>query len=343
MRLAPRGGELRVALVHDWLTGMRGGEKVLLSLARMFPDAPVYTLLHVPLSVDPEIEARQIHTTFLQHLPGIARSYRSYLPLFPAAAATLRLDAYDLVISSSHCVVKSVRTRPDATHVCYCHTPMRYVWDRYDDYFGSGRAAWPVRATMALVAPWLRRWDRRTAHRPNLYVANSHFVAAAHSRVLRTRGARGPATRGRGLLHSGRRRPRVATISLSRRWCHTSESTWFSTPTAVRVFLCASSDRARRRARLRAVGSARRSHFLGPVVDAELRDLYRDCRLVLLPGVEDFGIVPLEAMACGRPAIAFAEGGGLETVLPGKTGLLFDSPTADALRRIGRFLRSDGL
>ena len=125
---------------------MRGGEKVLVSLARLFPDAPIFTLLHVKGSLWPELEARDIRTTFVQHLPGVARRYRQYLPLFPAAAATIDLAGYDLVISSSHCVAKSVRVDYGAVHLCYCHTPMRYVWDRYDDYFGPGRSArriWP--------------------------------------------------------------------------------------------------------------------------------------------------------------------------------------------------------
>ena len=115
---------------------MRGGEKVLLSLARLFPDAPLYTLLHVPGSVHPELEAREIRTSFVQHLPAVARRYRHYLPLFPTAAERFDLRGFDLVLSSSHCVAKGVRPAPGATHLCYCHTPMRYVWDRYDDYFG---------------------------------------------------------------------------------------------------------------------------------------------------------------------------------------------------------------
>jgi len=309
---------------------MRGGEKVLHSLVRIFPDAPVFTLLHVPGSVDPEIEARPIHTTFLQRLPGIGRSYRSYLPLFPAAAATLELGAYDLVISSSHCVVKSVRTRPGATHICYCHTPMRYVWDRYDDYFGPGRAAWPVRTAMALVAPWLRRWDRRTAHRPDLYVANSRFVAE-RIRSFYGREATvlpppvdvefftpGPDAPGRFDLV-------VSALAPYKRIDLVLDA-YRGTGLPVRVVGTGPEE-----ARLRATAPPEAS-FLGHVSDVELRELYRDCRLVLLPGVEDFGIVPLEAMACGRPAIAFAEGGGLETVLPGETGLLFESPTAESLR-----------
>ena len=143
---------------------MRGGEKVLLSLARLFPDAPIFTLLHVPGSVAPELEARDIRTTFVQRLPDVARRYRYFLPLFPAAARSIDLSDFDLVISSSHCVVKSVRVRPGALHLCYCHTPMRYVWDRYDDYFGPGRVSWPASWAIPGIAAWLRRWDSATAN-----------------------------------------------------------------------------------------------------------------------------------------------------------------------------------
>ena len=156
---------------------MRGGEKVLLSLARLFPDAPIFTLLHVPGSVAPELEAREIRTSFIQRLPGVARRYRHYLPLFPTAAESFDLAGFDLVVSSSHCVAKGVRPAPGAVHVSYCHTPMRYVWDRYDDYFGPGRASLPVRWAMAAAAPRLRRWDVRSSARVSRFVANSAYVA----------------------------------------------------------------------------------------------------------------------------------------------------------------------
>ena len=165
-RARHRGGdELKVALVHDWLTGMRGGEKVLLSLARLFPEAPIFTLLHVPGSVAPELEAREIRTSFVQHLPGRGEA----LPALPAALPARRRVAstsrgFDLVFSSSHCVAKGVRPAPGALHLCYCHTPMRYVWDRYDDYFGPGRVSPLARLVIRPArgaAARLGRGDRR--------------------------------------------------------------------------------------------------------------------------------------------------------------------------------------
>jgi len=312
---------------------MRGGEKVLLSLARLFPDAPIFTLLHVKGSLCPELEAREIQTTFVQRLPGVATRYREYLPLFPAAAATIDLTGFDLVISSSHCVAKGVKPAPGALHLCYCHTPMRYVWDRYDDYFGPGRVRGPARFVIPLVARRLRRWDVATAPRVHRFVANSRHVAGRIQRYYGRDSAVIP--------------PPVDTD--------------FFTPAAdpgpgsydlvisalapyKRIDLVLEAYRGTGRP-LKIVGAGPRGEeerlrsrlppeasILGRVDDETLRALYRGCRAVIMAGVEDFGIVPLEAMACGRPAVVFAEGGGPESVVPGETGVLFHDPTPQALR-----------
>src|SRR3989449_11415044 len=170
----PAGGA-RVALVHDWLTGMRGGERCLEVLCELFPEAPLFTPLHVPGSVTPLIENRRIVTSFVQRLPRAAARYRYYLPAFPLAISRFALSGYDLVVSMSHCVAKGVRVAPRALHVCYCFSPMRYVWDLYDDYFGPGRGL-AARVLVPPMAAALRRWDRRTAgvHR---FVAISRHIA----------------------------------------------------------------------------------------------------------------------------------------------------------------------
>ena len=321
---------MRVALVHDWLTGMRGGEKVLLALARLFEDAPIFTLLHVKGSVHQELEAREIRTTFVQHLPGVARRYRSYLPLFPVAARSLDLDGFDLVVSSSHCVAKGVRVPPGALHLCYSHTPMRYVWDRFDDYFGPGRASWPARLLIGRIAEGLRAWDVATAAGVHAFAANSAFVA---DRIRRYYG------REARVIHP----PVDVDFFTPADEVHEDFDLVVSALAPYkRIDLVLEAYRGTGR-RLRIVGSgpdrARLERlappevlFLGYVDDLRLRDLYRSCRAVVMASIEDFGIVPLEAMACGRPAVVFGEGGGIESVVEGETGLVFRQATPEALR-----------
>jgi glycosyltransferase involved in cell wall biosynthesis len=321
---------LKVALVHDWLTGMRGGEKVLLSLVHVFPDAPIYTLLHLPGSVAPEIESRTIHTSFLQHLPGVAEHYRSYLPLFPAAIAGFDLGGYDLVLSSSHCVAKGVRVGPRAVHLCYCHTPMRYVWDRYDDYFGPGRLHGLARHVVPPVAEALRAWDIATAAGVTLFAANSAYVAGRIDRYYGRSAVVIPPPVDTDFLTPDDRPPGDYDLVVS------------ALVPYKRIELILDAYRGSGR-RLKIVGTGpeerkirawagREVELLGRVSDAELRELYRGCRALVQASVEDFGIAPLEAMACGRPAVVYAEGGGPESVVPGKTGVLFHEPTAASLR-----------
>lgn len=312
---------------------MRGGEKVLLSLARLFPDAPIFTLLHVKGSLCPELEAREIRTTFVQRLPGVATRYREYLPLFPAAASTIDLGGFDLVISSSHCVAKGVKPAPGALHVCYCHTPMRYVWDRYDDYFGPGRVRGPARFVIPLVARRLRRWDVATAPRVHRFVANSRHVAGRIQRYYGREStvipppvdthfftpAADPGPGSYDLVISALAPYKRIDLILD-----AYRGTGWPLKIAGTGPL---SEEARLRSRLPPEAS-----LVGRVDDETLRELYRGCRAVVMAGVEDFGIVPLEAMACGRPAVAFAEGGGPESVTPGETGVLFHEPTAACLR-----------
>ncbi len=309
---------------------MRGGEKVLLSLARLFPDAPLYTLLHVPGSVDPELEAREIRTSFVQHLPQVARRYRHYLPLFPAAAERFDLRGFDLVVSSSHCVAKGVRPPPGAVHLCYCHTPMRYVWDRYDDYFGPGRVGPLGRLLIPPIAARLRAWDVASARRVHHFAANSAYVSA---RIRRYYGREAEVIA-----------PPVDTDFFTPGADETGAFDLVVSALAPYKRLELALDAYRGSGwPLRVVGTGPEEsrlrrlappevEFLGHLSDRELREQYRGCRTVLMPGVEDFGIVPLEAMACGRPAIVYGEGGGPESVEPGRTGLVFTEPTPEALR-----------
>jgi glycosyltransferase involved in cell wall biosynthesis len=309
---------------------MRGGEKVLLSLARIFPDAPIFTLLHVSGSVAPELESREIRTSFVQHLPAAATRYRHYLPLFPAAAESFDLRGFDLVFSSSHCAAKGVHPAPGALHLCYCHTPMRYVWDRYDDYFGPGRASLLTRLAARPLAPRLRAWDVRSAARVHRFVANSEWVK---ERIRRFYGRDAvvipppvdtafftPGVDGRGGYDLV-----VSALAPYKRLDLVLDA-YRGTGRPVKIVGTGPEE-----SRLKKLASPEAT-FLGRVDDETLRELYRGCRAVLMPGVEDAGIVPLEALACGRPAVVFGQGGAAETIEHGRTGLVFHEPTADALR-----------
>jgi glycosyltransferase involved in cell wall biosynthesis len=313
----------RVALVHDWLTGMRGGEKVLEVLCELFPRAALYTLVHVPGSVSPAIEALRPRTSVLSRVPGIARYYRHCLPLFPTLVEQFDLDAYDLVVSTSHCAVKSVVRPGRARHVCYCHTPMRYVWDQRDAYFGPERVGRTRAAVLRPILARLARWDAGTAHRVDRYVANSEHVARRIRRYY-NRSARvvhppadtefyGPDGRppGRSALIVS------ALVPYKRLEVGIEACRLAGVPLRI---VGQGPDRQRLEGM---AGSA--VEFLGSRTNEEIRELYRASGVVLLPGEEDFGIVPVEAQACGRPVVALGRGGALETVVDGTTGILVRS------------------
>jgi glycosyltransferase involved in cell wall biosynthesis len=310
---------------------MRGGEKVLLSLARLYPDAPIFTLLHVEGSVDPELEAREIRTSFVQRLPASARRYRHYLPLFPVAAERFDLRGFDLVLSSSHCVAKGVRPGRGALHLCYCHTPMRYVWDRYDDYFGPGRLGLLGRLVIPPAAAGLRAWDAASAARVHHFAANSAYVADRIRSYYGREAEVIPPPVDTDHFTLGPDRPGTYDLVVSAlapyKRLELALEAYRGTGWPLRIVGTGPEE-----ARLRALAPPEVS-FLGRVEDSELRELYRGCRTVLMPGVEDFGIAPLEAMACGRPAVVYGEGGGPESVQEGRTGVVFSEPTAPALRR----------
>ena len=334
---------MRVALVHDWLTGMRGGEKCLEVLCRRFPDAQLFTLLHAQGKASPAIERMRITTSFLQRLPGVARHYRYLLPLMPSAVERLEIPAgVDLVVSLSHAVAKSIQPPPGVPHVCYCFTPMRYAWHRRADYFAVSQRL--SRATMGaiggLLLDWIRQWDRDTSSRVTDFIAVSRTVAS-----------------------------RIAE-SYGRESCviYPPVDTNFYTPADVPrddYYVCLSAlvpykriDLAveacnRLGRRLLVIGSGpqqgRLARLAGPGVtlagwlpDEQIREHLRRGRALLFPGHEDFGIAPVEAQACGTAVIGFGKGGLTETVIPAGegrpgTGVFFAEQTVsslcDAIRR----------
>jgi glycosyltransferase involved in cell wall biosynthesis len=328
-RLAELVGDRHVVIVHDWLTGMRGGEKVLESLCRLLPRAEVATLVHIRGAVSPLIEHRPIRTSLIQRFPAPGRLYRQYLPFFPAAIESFDLDTADVVISTSHCAAKAVIPSPRAWHICYCHTPMRYVWDQFDAYFGPARLGATGSAIARHVAAWLARWDRATAPRVNRFLANSQHVAARIARYYNRRALVVHAPADTEFFTIGAGGPDGSFLVVS------ALVPYKRIETAIRAAAVIG-------ARLRIIGTGPDEtrlramagptiEFLGAVSDDALRAAYRQAQALVLPGEEDFGIAPLESMACGRPVVALARGGACETVDDGRTGVLVTESTVEAL------------
>jgi len=319
---------LRIALVHDWLTGMRGGEKCLEALCEIFPDAPIYTLLHVKGAMSPLIESKTIYTSFLQRFPFIKEKYRMYLPVFPFAIESFDFSDYDLLISTSHCVAKGARPRSNALHLCYCFTPMRYVYEMYDEYFGKGQAGVATRIAMKIVAPLLRSWDKKTADRVHYFVAISEHV---RRRIQRHYGRDAeiifPPVDTEKFQVSRRNEGYYLIVSALVPYKKVDLAVKVFNKTGMRLVIVGKGpdeEKLRRMAKPNV-------EFVGWKGDDELASLYAGCTALVFPGEEDFGIVPLEAMASGKAVIAYGKGGALETVQDGVSGLFFYEQTVDAL------------
>lgn len=320
---------MRVAIVHDWLTGMRGGEKVLEALCDLYPSAPIYTLIHNRGSVSSKIESHPIRTSFLQHAPFVKRRYRNYLPLFPRAIERFHLQNYDLVISSSHCVAKGIIPAPSALHVCYCHTPMRYIWSHYNDYFGDHKVGILKRLTLPAVRDYLCAWDVSANQRVDRFAANSKNVA---ERIKKFYG----------------RESRVIYPPVDVEYytpSDTDRGPFFLIVSALvpykRIEIAIETfNRSGQTLVIVGTGPEYRTlkkiaqpniQFAGRIEVHELRELYRKAAALVQPGEEDFGINMVEALACQCPVIAFHKGGATETIADGETGIFFNDLNATAL------------
>ncbi len=324
--------DLKIALVHDWLTGMRGGEKVLEILCELYPRAPLYTLLHNSGSVSHVIENRVIHSSFIDRLPFKTKGYRNYLPLFPRAIESFDFSEFDLILSSSHAVAKGALPAPGALHICYCHTPMRYVWELYDQYFGPGRAGPLTRAAMSYVAPRLRKWDVAASRRVTSFIANSHNVADRIRQYYRTRAdVIYPPVNVDQFSVSEEDDGYCLIVSALVPYKRVDLAIETFRQTRERLLVVGTGPEL---ARLKTLASTN-IEFLGWQSESELARLYARCRALIFPGIEDFGIVPLEAMASGKPVVAFGQGGALETVVEDRrygTGVFFYEQTPEALK-----------
>jgi len=332
---------MRVAIIHYWLVGMRGGEKVLEAICRIFPDADIYTHVADPAKLSDVLRRHRIIETSVGRLPYARRFYQAYLPLMPAALERLDLAGYDLVISSEAGPAKGVIVPPEALHICYTHSPMRYLWDQYHTYRrGAGLLS---RMAMSVFAPSLRIWDVTSAARVDHFLANSTHVANRIRKYWR---------REAEVLHPPC--DVVAFTPLPRGgheafylWC--GELAPYKRPdVAIAAFaalglpLVVIGGPEKTRARL-ARGAPANVTFLGKVSFEVLRDHLARCKALIFPGEEDFGIVPVEAMASGRPVIAYGRGGVCDTVIHGKTGWLYADPSVAGLVDAVREFEASGL
>ena len=318
-------------MVHDWLTGQRGGEKVLEVFAEIFPDAPIYTLFHFPGSQAELIEKKTIHTSFLQKMPFLKKRYRWYLHFYPLAVEMFDLQDFDFIISSSHCVAKGAIPRPDALHISYIHSPVRYAWNQYFAYFSPDQLGFFSRRLIPPVIHRLRQWDVTSASRVDYFLANSKTVARRIHRYYRRKAE---------VIH-----PPVDT-ELFQPDNDSRQGEYYLLVSALvpykKVDLAIATFN-HNGLKMKIVGNGpdykklkkaanKNIEFLGFLSPQDLLRTYQRAIALLMPGEEDFGINSLEAQACGVPVIAYGRGGATETVIPQETGLFFPESTVESLQ-----------
>jgi glycosyltransferase involved in cell wall biosynthesis len=318
---------MKIALVHDYLFQSGGAERVIAALHRLFPAAPIYTTIAEPGVVNSLLPDAEIRTSWMQRLPGLRRHHRKYFMLYPSAIERLDLSEFDLVVSNSSAYGKGVRTRPDACHVCYCHTPMRFAWN-FDGYAAQEEWGRLTRLALRPLVEWVRRWDLRTANQPSGYIANSSNIAG---RIRRCYGLSSQVVH--PPVEVSRFTPTTAVgdfhLVVSRLVAYKRIDLAIEAFNQLQRPLVIIGDGPARQHLERIAG--RTIRFLGRCDDAVVADHYARCRALIFPGEEDFGLTPLEANASGRPVVAYAAGGALDTVVPGTSGVFFREQTPAAL------------
>jgi glycosyltransferase involved in cell wall biosynthesis len=321
---------MKVAIVHYWLVNMRGGEKVIEAFLEMFPQADIFTHVYNPKAMSPIIKSKRIFTSRINKLPFAKKLYQLYMPLMPAALLDFNLQGYDLVISSESGPAKGVVPNPNAFHICYCHSPMRYLWDMYHDYFKKTNPI--VRHFMKKLIPSLRLWDIASANLVDCFIANSNYVAKRIRRYYNREAVVVHPPVDINKFLNVERKPQEEIKDGY--YLFFGQLTGYKRADLA-IDACVKSGRKLVIAGSGKIKSKRLNKglitFKGKNSDEKLKELYAGAKALLFPGIEDFGIIPLEAIAAGCPVIAFGEGGALETVKENVTGSFFDKQTADSL------------
>lgn len=333
-----QNNKLKVAIVHDWLVSYAGADRVVDCMHHVFPDAPIYTLVYDEKKMPAWFREYDIRTTWVQKIPFATRLYKKLLPLMPGAFEALDLSEYDLVLSSSSSCSKGVITRPDAVHICYCHTPIRYVWDFYYTYRANANPL--VRAVMPGQMHKLRQWDKCAADRVDYFIANSRYIAQRIKKYYR---------RDSDVIYPCVHINQSPFVAKEDFYLVVGRFTWYKrmdlavaacTKLGRRLVVIGTGDEE---SRLKAMAGPTVEFKGGGLSDEEVRGYYLRAKAFLFPGEEDFGITPVEAQSAGTPVLAYGRGGACETVEDGRTGLLFHAQTVDSLAECIEKFEAEGV
>ena len=330
--------EPKVAIVHDWLVTYAGADRVVDCMRHVFPNAVIYTLVYDPKKMPAWFQGYDVRTTWVQKIPFATKLYKNLLPLMPGAFEALDLSEYDLVLSSSSSCAKGVITRPDAVHICYCHTPTRYVWDFYYTY--RNNANWLVRMVMPHQMHKIRMWDKCAADRVDYFIANSHYIAQRIKKYYR---------RDSDVIYPCCHINEAPFVKKEEFYLVVGRLTWYK---RIDLAVAACTKLGKRlvvigaggeESKLKAMAGPTIEFKGGGLTDEQVRGYYLRAKAFLFPGEEDFGITPVEAQSAGTPVLAYGRGGACETVLPGKTGYWFHEQTVESLMRCMELFERDGV
>ena len=318
--------EMKIAIVHDWLTNMGGAEQVVINFKKIYKEAPIYTTFYTPENLDEELKNIEVNTSFLQKRKSVI-NHKKYYPLMPLAFENFNLNEYDIVLSSSSCCAKGVLTKPECKHICYCHTPMRYAWDQRDEYLEGTKGI--KRKLIKILLHYMRIWDFVTANRVDYFIANSTEV---QKRIKKHYGRESvvinPPVRCNLFTISENDEDYFLVLSRLVKYKRFDLAIKACNELGKRLIIIGDGPEKENLQKI----AGENITFLGRQPDEVVKKYMSECKALIFPGKEDFGIVPVEAQACGRPVIAFGQGGVLDSVIPNKTGILFKEQTVESVK-----------